>query len=64
MLNVDCSQLKLLKLLLLARYQSFVFARFHSNTTCLKPNSITLSGRRQVRSWSQSCSKLEFGLSS
>jgi len=31
---------------------------------CLKPNSITLSGRRQVRSWSQTCSELEFGLSS
>jgi len=29
-----------------------------------KPNSITLSGRRQVRSWSQTCSELEFGLSS
>jgi len=29
----------------------------------LKPNSITLSGRRQVRSWSQTCSELEFGLS-
>ena len=28
----------------------------------LKPNSITLSGRRQVRSWSQTCSELEFGL--
>jgi len=30
----------------------------------LKPNSITLSGRRQVRSWSQTCNELEFGLSS
>ena len=30
----------------------------------LKPNSITLSGRRQVRSWSQTCGELEFGLSS
>jgi len=32
--------------------------------TYLKPNSITLSGRRQVQSWSQTCSELEFGLSS
>ena len=30
----------------------------------LKPNSITLSGLRQVHSWSQTCSELEFGLSS
>ena len=30
----------------------------------LKPNSITLSGRRQLRSWSQTCSELQFGLSS
>jgi len=30
----------------------------------LRPNSITLSGRRQVRNWSQTCSELEFGLSS
>jgi len=30
----------------------------------LKPNSITLSGRKQVRSWSQTSSELEFGLSS
>ena len=30
----------------------------------VKPNSITLSGRRQVLSWSQACSELEFGLSS
>ena len=30
----------------------------------LKPNSTALSGRRQVRSWSQTCSELEFGLSS
>jgi len=30
----------------------------------LKPNSITLSGRRQVGSRSQTCSELEFGLSS
>jgi len=29
----------------------------------LKPNSITLSGSRQVRSWSQTFSELEFGLS-
>jgi len=29
-----------------------------------KPNSIMLSGRRQVRSWSQTCSELVFGLSS
>jgi len=28
----------------------------------LKPNSITLSGRRQVQSWSQTCSELEFCL--
>jgi len=30
----------------------------------LKPNSIKLSGRRQARSWSKTCSELEFGLSS
>jgi len=30
----------------------------------LRPNSITLSGRRQVLSWSQTCSELEFGPSS
>jgi len=30
----------------------------------LRPNSIMLSGRRQVRSWSQTCSELAFGLSS
>ena len=29
-----------------------------------KPNSITLSDRRQVRSWSQTCSEQKFGLSS
>jgi len=30
-----------------------------------KPNSIIrYPGRRQVRSWSQTCSELEFGLSS
>jgi len=34
-----------------------------SNRACLKPNSIRLSGRRQVRSWSQTCSELELGLS-
>jgi len=32
--------------------------------TCCKSNSITLSGRRQVRIWSQTSSELEFGLSS
>jgi len=30
----------------------------------LKPNSTMLSGRRQVRSWLQTCSELKFGLSS
>jgi len=30
----------------------------------LIPNSITLSGHKQVRSWSQTCSELKFGLSS
>jgi len=36
------------------------------SVTCdyFKPNSITLSGRRQVRSWSQTCSEQKFGLSS
>ena len=30
------------------------------NWTLRKPNSITLAGRRQVRSWSQTCNELEF----
>ena len=30
----------------------------------LRPNSITLSGSKLVRSWSQTCSELKFGLSS
>ena len=30
----------------------------------VKPNSITISGRRQVRSWLQTCSELKFDLSS
>jgi len=29
----------------------------------LKPNSTTLSGCRQIRSWSQTCSEMKFGLS-
>jgi len=43
---------------------------FQVRSAWSKPNSVTLSGRRQVRagrrrvrSWSQTCSELEFGLS-
>ena len=35
-------------------YKSLRFAKWKSR---LRPNSITLSGRRQVRSWSQTCSE-------
>jgi len=38
--------------------------QYYNTAACLKPNSITLSGRWQVRSWSQTCSELEFGPSS
>jgi len=44
-----------------SRYLSRPPAWYRRN---LKPNSVTLSGRRHVRSGSQTCSELEFGLSS
>jgi len=50
--------LTILPVLQLLLVVTFDFSSYFSSSYVLRPNSITLSGRKHVRSWSQTGSKL------
>jgi len=55
-LNYDC--------IISEHTSNFKVMFIYLDLKCLKPNSITLAGSKQIRSWSHTCSELKFGLSS